>query len=353
MSRASPLPIILPRTAHEPTLVVAELSANHGGSLARAVESIRAAASAGADAIKLQTYTADSLTIDCDRSEFRIADGPWSGRTLHGLYREAATPWEWHPQLDAAAREVGLPLFSTPFDAAAVAYLEQHDVPAHKVASFELGDHELLALVAATRKPLIVSTGMATLDEIAAAVAIVRGVWAGADPGLALLRCVSAYPAPAEDMNLATIADLGARFGVIPGLSDHTLGSAVAVASVALGARVIEKHFTLRRGDGGPDAHFSCEPAEFRRLVDDVRTVERAVGKVRYGPTPAEQASLAFRRSIFVVRDIAAGEPITRDNARVIRPGHGLAPKHLPEVLGRVAARACARGTPLSWDLLA
>lgn len=211
--------------------MVAELSANHGGSLACAIETIRAAASAGANAIKLQTYTADSLTIDCDRNEFRSEAGPWAGSTLRGLYREAATPWEWHPQLADVAREVGLPLFSTPFDAAAVAYLEQHEVPAHKIASFELGDHELLALVAATKKPVIASAGMAPLDEIAAAVEIERGVWTGADPG--------------------------------------TLGSAVAVASVASGARVIEKHFTLKGSDGGPDAHFSCEPAEFRRLVDD------------------------------------------------------------------------------------
>ncbi len=353
MPSPNPLPIDLPRAPGAATLIVAELSANHGGSLARALETVRAAAAAGASAIKLQTYTADSLTIDCERPEFRIDAGPWAGRTLHALYREAATPWEWHPRLAAEAHAAGVPLFSTPFDADAVAFLEAQGVPAHKVASFELGDHELLAAVAATRKPLIVSTGMATEAEIGAAVDVIRGVWEGADPGLALLRCVSAYPAPEEDMHLATIRDLAARFGVVAGLSDHTRGTAAAVAAVALGARVIEKHFILRRSDGGPDAHFSCEPDEFRRLVDDVRRVERAVGTVRYGPTPSEASSLAFRRSIFAVRDVAAGERFTRANVRVIRPGHGLAPAHLPEVLRRVAARACPRGTPIQWDLLA
>jgi pseudaminic acid synthase len=335
------------------TLLVAELSANHGGSLARAVATIRAAAAAGADAIKIQTYTADSMTIDCDRPEFRIEQGPWRGQTLYELYDRAQTPWEWHAELCAAAADAGLPLFSTPFDRQAVAFLCAQRVAAVKVASFELVDLELLDAVAATGLPVVLSTGMATVTEVDAAVARLRAGWGARAPGLVLLHCVSAYPAPAAEMNLATVPWLARRHGVAAGLSDHTRGHAVAVAAVALGARLVEKHFTLDRRDGGPDASFSLEPDEFRQLALAVREVEAALGAPRQGPTPAERDSLVFRRSIFAVRDVAAGEALTRDNVRVIRPGHGLPPRHLPEVLGRKAARALPRGTPIQWDLLA
>ncbi|MCA8976690.1 MAG: pseudaminic acid synthase, partial [Planctomycetes bacterium] len=294
-----------PHTA--PVLLVAELSANHGGSLARAVATVEAFADAGADAIKLQTYTADALTIDCDRSEFRIDDGPWRGRTLHELYREAQTPWEWHEPLRAAAQRCGVPLFSTPFDERAVTFLQQQGVAAYKIASFELVDHELLAAVAATGRPIVLSTGMATEAEIAAAVATIRGGWGERDLGLVLLHCVSAYPAPARDMRLHRLQQLATRFGVPVGLSDHTLGTTVATAAVALGARLIEKHVTLARADGGPDAHFSLEPAEFAALAAAVREVEAAITTAPGeddGPTPSERASLLFRRSLFAVGDI-------------------------------------------------
>jgi pseudaminic acid synthase len=334
-------------------IVIAELSANHGGSLARALDCIAAAAEAGADAIKLQTYTPDTMTIDCDRPEFRIEGGLWAGRTLYDLYREAHTPWAWHGELAAAARALGVPLFSTPFDATAVAFLETLGVPAYKVASFELTDHELLATIAATGKPVIASTGMATLAEIDEAVRILRGVWGARDPGLCLLRCVSAYPAEPRHMNLATIAELGRAFGVVPGLSDHTLGHTVAVAAVALGARVIEKHFTLRRADGGPDSAFSLEPAELRALCTSVREASLAIGEVSFGPTEAERPNRQFRRSLFASADMPAGTVFTRENVRVVRPGHGLPPSALPLVLGRRAATALSRGQPIRWEWVA
>lgn len=349
-------PLVLPEDATAPTLLVAELSANHAGSLERAIATVRAAAAAGASAIKIQSYVAADLTIDCERPEFRITGGAWGGQTLYGLYEQAHTPLAWFPVLRDVAAELGLPLFSTPFHPATVAFLDAASVCAFKVASFELVDHELLAAIAATRRPVILSTGLATEAEIAEAVEVLRRGWrrvpTAKPPALALLHCISAYPAPPEQMNLATIRHLGATFGVVPGLSDHTLGTTVATAAVALGARVIEKHFTLRRADGGPDSHFSMEPDEFRRLVDEVRIVERSIGRIACGPQPADAANRLFRRSIFVVRPIAAGEAFGRDHVRVIRPGHGLAPKHLPEVLGRRAARDCQPGTPLAWDLL-
>lgn len=338
--------------ARRPALLVAELSANHGGSLERAIATVRAAAAAGADAVKLQTYTPDSLTIDCARPEFRIEGGPWGGRTLYELYTAAQTPWEWFAPLREAAAAVGLPLFSTPFDAAAVEFLEREQVGAYKIASFELVDLELLDAVAATGKPIVLSTGMAEKAEIAEAVARIRAVWGGRDPGLVLLHCVSAYPAPPAEMNLACIPDLAASFGVASGLSDHTLGTTVPVAAVALGARLIEKHLTLRRSDGGPDAHFSLEPNEFREMARAVREAEAACGTPTYGPGPAERANLQFRRSIFAVRDVPAGARLSRADLGVIRPGHGLPPRHLPELLGRRVAVDLARGTPLRWDLL-
>lgn len=333
-----------------PVYIVAELSANHRQDFALAEKLVREAKAAGADAVKLQTYTAETLTIRCDRPEFRVGGGTlWDGRTLHDLYSEAYTPWEWHPKLKRLANELGMELFSTPFDASAVEFLEEMGVPAHKVASFELVDLALLRAIAATGKPLIISTGMATLEEIEEAVTTVRE--AGATE-IVLLKCNSAYPAPAEEMNLRTLEDLGRRFAVPVGLSDHTLGIAVPVASVALGACLIEKHFTLQRSGGGPDAAFSLEPAEFRAMVDAVRVAEKALGEPGYGPTAAEQKSRVFRRSLFVVEDVQEGEVFSERNVRSIRPGHGLHTRHLPEVLGQRAACAIARGTPLSWELV-
>lgn len=334
------------------TTIVAELSANHNGSLQKAIETIQAAAEAGADAIKIQTYTPDTMTIDCDREDFVVRGGLWDGRTLYDLYREAHTPWEWHPELKRAANDAGLPLFSTPFDLTAVDFLAELGVPAYKIASFELTDVALLCKVAERRQPIILSTGMGTLAEIDEAVRTIRVAWCAEDHGLVLLHCVSAYPAPAEQCNLATIPHLAAAFGVAAGLSDHTLGTAVSVAAVALGACLIERHFTLRRADGGPDSAFSLEPDELRALVRDVRQAEEAVGAVRYGATEAEQGNLVFRRSIYLVKDVARGERFSTENVRVIRPGYGMAPALLDRVLGRRAARDCSFGTPLTWELL-
>lgn len=329
-----------------PCYVIAEMSANHGHSLDKAIKLVRSAKESGADAIKLQTYTPDTLTIDCRRPEFLIGEGTlWEGRNLYDLYGEAYTPWEWQPKLKAEAEKLGMDCFSTPFDETAVDFLEQMDVPAHKIASFELVDTELLNKVAATRKPVIMSTGMATLAEIDEAVRTLR---AGGCTQLALLKCTSAYPSLPEDMNLRTIPHLSEAFGVPAGLSDHTLGIAVPIAAVALGACIIEKHFTLSRADGGPDAAFSLEPAEFRAMVDAVRTAEKALGTVNYESTEKEKASRVFRRSLFVVKDMQAGEEFTRENVRSIRPGNGMPVKELPRVLGSRAAAPIERGTPLS-----
>lgn len=333
-----------------PAYVVAELSANHNQSIDRAIDTIRAARAAGADAIKLQTYRADTLTIDCDREWFRVRGTLWNGRTLYDLYTEAFTPWEWHPRLRDVAAEEGLDFFSTPFDDTAVDFLEELGVVAHKVASFENVDLPLLRRVASTGKPLIVSTGMATLAEIDEAVRTVRG--AGGTQ-LALLKCTSAYPCTPDTMNLRTIPHLSEAFGVPVGLSDHSMEAAVAAVAVSLGACIVEKHFTLDRGTGGPDSAFSLEPDEFRAMVNAVRVAEEALGDVRYGPGPAEAGSLVFRRSLFVVEDVRAGEAFTPRNVRSIRPGHGLHTRHLEQVLGRVAARDVRRGTPLDWDLVA
>jgi len=333
-----------------PVYIIAELSANHGGSFEQAAQTLRAMKEAGADAVKIQTYTADTLTLDSDLPWFRIQGGTlWDGATLHQLYQQAAMPWEWTPRLQALARELGLHFFSTPFDATAVDFLQQLDVPAFKIASFELVDLPLLRRIAATGKPIIASTGMATLDEITEAVATLRQ--AGARE-LALLKCTSAYPAPPEEMHLRTIADMAARFQVPAGLSDHTLGIAVPVAAVALGACIIEKHFTLSRSLPGPDSAFSLEPAEFRAMVEAIRQAERALGAINYSLSPQESKSRQFRRSLFVVADMRAGEVFTPQNVRSIRPANGLHPRHYEEILGRRAARDIARGTPLSWDLI-
>lgn len=333
-----------------PCYVIAELSGNHHHDFERALALVRAAKGAGADAVKLQTYTPDTITLDSDRPEFRVESGTlWDGTTLHRLYETAYTPWEWQPKLMALCRELGLHCFSTPFDPTAVDFLEDLDVPAYKIASFELVDLPLIRKVAATGKPVLLSTGMASLAEIDEAVCTARR--AGARQ-LALLVCSSAYPSPPEAIHLRRIPHLAENFDVAVGLSDHTLGITVPVASVALGACVIEKHFCLGRDQPGPDTAFSLEPDEFRRMVEQVRIAERAVGRVQYGGSPDEQASRVFRRSLFVVKDVRAGEPFTVDNVRSIRPGHGLHTRYLERVLGRNARRDVARGTPLSWDLV-
>jgi len=328
-----------------PVFVVAELSGNHNGDYGRAERLVDAAVDAGADAIKLQTYTADTMTIDCDNEYFQVRlNEAWAGHTLYSLYQLASTPWEWQPRLKARAEARGVPLFSSPFDPSAVDFLEGLGVQLHKVASFEIGDLGLLRKIGSTRKPVIMSRGMATIEEIELALHTLRE--AGA-PGVAVLHCVSAYPAAPEEMNLRTIPDLVQRFGVVSGLSDHTLGTSVAVASVALGASVIEKHFTLRRADGGPDAAFSLEPEEFADMVRQVREVSAALGKPNYVAGPKESQARAYRRSLFVVEDIQAGELLTPRNVRVIRPGHGLEPRYLEAVLGQRASVTLRRGTPL------
>lgn len=332
-----------------PAYVIAEVSANHGQKFDQAVAILRAAKNAGADAIKLQTYTADTMTIACDRPEFLITGTLWHGRNLHDLYREAHTPWEWQPRLQEIAHELGIDLFSTPFDATAVDFLESMKAPAYKVASFELVDIPLIQKIAKTGKPLIMSTGMATVEEIEEAVRTARE--SGATQ-IALLKCTSAYPALPDEMNLRTIPELSRRFAVPVGLSDHTLGTAVPVAAVALGACIIEKHITLSRSEPGPDSAFSLEPDEFKATVDAIRTAERSLGTVHFGYSPKEESSRIFRRSLFVVADVKRGEAFTSDNVRAIRPGHGLHTRYLPEILGHTAARDIERGTPLSWDLV-
>ena len=333
-----------------PVYVVAEMSANHNQDFEQAVRILHAASESGADAIKLQTYTPDTLTIDCDREFFRIGGTIWEGRTLYGLYAEAYTPWDWQPKLKTVANDLGLDFFSTPFDATAVDFLETVGVPAYKVASFEIVDLPLIRRIARTGKPMILSTGMATLAEIDEAVRTARG--AGATQ-IALLKCTSAYPAPPEEMNLRTIPHLAEAFGVPVGVSDHTLGIAVPVAAVAVGACIVEKHFTLSRRLHGPDSAFSLEPDDFKAMVVAIREAEKALGGVRYQATENESGSRAFRRSLFVVQDVRAGEPFTDQNVRSIRPGFGLHTRYLPEVLGRRARRDIERGTPLAWDLIA
>jgi pseudaminic acid synthase len=333
-----------------PTYCIAEVSANHSQDFAQAVRIIEAARQAGVDAIKLQTYTPDTMTIASDREEFLIGGGTlWDGRNLHDLYGEAHTPWEWQPRLKKVAEDLGMDLFSTAFDFTAVDFLEEMGVPAHKVASFELVDIPLIQRMARTGKPLIMSTGMASVEEIDEALRSARQ--AGAMQ-IALLKCTSAYPAPAEEMNLRTIPEMARHFGVPAGLSDHTMGIAAPVAAVALGACIIEKHLTLSRATPGPDSGFSLEPHEFKAMVEAVRTAEKALGEVHYGLSEKEEASRVFRRSLFVVQDVKRGEIFTPVNVRSIRPGHGLHTRHLDEVLGKRAVRDIERGTPLSWELV-
>lgn len=330
-----------------PVYIVAEMSANHNQDFEQAVRILHAAKEAGANAVKLQTYTPDTMTIRSDKEYFRIGKGTlWEGKTLYDLYSEAYMPWEWQPKLKKIADEIGIDLFSTAFDPIAVDFLEEMGVPVHKVASFEIVDIPLIEKMARTGKPLIISTGMATLGEIEEAVQAAREA---AATHIALLKCTSAYPAPPEEMNLRTIPHLAEAFHVPVGLSDHTLGIAVPIAAVALGACIIEKHFTLSRDIPGPDSAFSLEPHEFKAMVEAIRTTEKALGQVDYGLSEQEAKSRVFRRSLFVVKDVKAGEVFTEENVRSIRPGHGLPSKHLKDVLGRRATRDIMRGTPLAW----
>ncbi len=329
--------------------VICELSGNHNGDLDRALAMVDAAADTGCDAIKIQSYTADTITLDVDRPEFRIHGGLWDGRSLYELYQEAQTPFEWHGAIFERARKRGVTIFSSPFDETAVDLLAGLDSPAYKIASFEAVDLPLIRYAAAKGKPLIISTGMANLAEIEAAKA--AALEAGA-PGVVLLHCVSSYPASFADANVRTVADMMGRFGCPIGLSDHTPGTAASVAAVAMGASVIEKHFTLARADGGPDAAFSLEPAEFAALTRDCKDAWAALGRAHYDTLGSERASLLYRRSLYVVADVKAGEALSAANIRSIRPGAGLPPVELDKVLGRRALRDLARGEPLAWDML-
>lgn len=333
-----------------PSFIIAELSGNHRGSIERAKELVLAAAEAGADAVKLQHYTADMLTLDSALPSFQISTGTiWDGRTLHDLYREAATPWEWTAELFETARSAGMECLSTPFGPEAIDFLEPFNPPAHKIASFEAVDLELVRDVASRGRPVIASTGLCTLREIDDLVRTVRD--AGNDQ-LVLLRCNSAYPAIFGELDLRTIPHMAETWNVPVGLSDHTLGSTSTVAAVALGACVIEKHITTKRAEGGPDGAFSLEVDEFADLVTAVRDTEKALGTIRYGPTERESASLVFRRSLFFVRDLAAGDVVGADDVRSIRPGHGIAPSELHHVLGRRVADDVVAGTPVDTHLL-
>lgn len=333
-----------------PPYVIAEVSANHNGNLDNALRLIEESRKAGADAVKLQTYRPDTITLDSDAEEFRIKGGLWDGRRLYDLYAEAHTPWEWHAPLFAHARKLGITLFSSPFDATAVDLLEDLGAPAYKIASFEAVDLPLIRYVASTGKPMIISTGMADADEIGEAVAAARD---GGCREVAILHCVSGYPAPAADYNLRTIPDMVARFGTVVGLSDHTLDNTTAIAAVALGAAIIEKHVTLDRSGGGPDDSFSLEPAELAQLCAGARTAFDALGRVDYGRKSSEMGNVIFRRSLYFVRDLKAGETIGPADVRSVRPGYGMAPKELPRVIGRRVARDVAAATPVRPELLA
>jgi pseudaminic acid synthase len=345
--------IMINRRSIEPgskTYIIAELSANHNQSFEQAVSLVKAAKKAGADSVKLQTYTPDTITIRSNSSLFSHDEGSlWAGKSLYELYSEAYMPWEWYPKLKDVANDLNMDLFSTAFDPTAVEFLEEMNVPVHKVASFEIVDIPLIEKMASTGKPLIISTGMANLGEIEEAVQAARN--AGAEE-LALLKCTSAYPATPEEMNLRTIPHLAEAFGVPVGLSDHTLGIEVPIAAVTLGACIVEKHFTLSRSVPGPDSVFSLEPHEFKAMVDAIRIAEKALGKVHYGVNEQEAKSRVFRRSLFVVRNVKAGEVFTEENVRSIRPGHGLHPRHLSQILGCHATADVERGTPLRWDMI-
>jgi N-acetylneuraminate synthase len=332
-----------------PPYIIAELSANHNGKLETALKIIEEAAKAGADAVKLQTYRPDTITLDSGADEFRIKGGLWDGRTLYELYEEAHTPWEWHKPLFEHARKTGIPIFSSPFDTTAVDLLEDLNAPAYKIASFEAVDLPLIRYVAATGKPMIISTGMADAEEIQEAITAARE---GGCKQLAILHCVSGYPAPAEDYNLRTIVDMIERFGLVTGLSDHTLDNTTAIASVVLGAAIIEKHFTLDRNGGGPDDSFSLEPEDLTALCRDSKTAWKALGRVDYGRKSSEQGNVQFRRSLYFVKDMKAGDVITKDCVRSVRPGYGLEPKYLDKLIGKAVAREISANTPVTEDVL-
>lgn len=329
--------------------IIAEMSANHAGSLNRAKEIIHAAKESGADCMKIQTYTPDTMTIDCDNSCFQIDSGTWSGENLYHLYQKAYTPWEWQAELKEEAEKAGLDFLSTPFDQTSVDFLESLEVEFYKIASFELVDIPLLQYTASKRKPMILSTGMSELSEIDEAVRAIRGI---GNEQIILLRCASAYPAVTDEMNLRTMQNMAEIFSVPVGLSDHSMGSVGAVSAVALGAKIIEKHFCLDRSIENPDASFSMNPAEFKQMVNDIRQAEKAVGHVAYGPTDQEKSSMIFRRSVFCVQDIRKGELLTEENVRIIRPGYGLPPKYYPEILGQTALKDISRGTPLQFEMI-
>lgn len=333
-----------------PVFIIAEMSANHNMDFDRAAAILRAARDAGADAVKIQTYTADTITLDCDDPCFQITQGTlWDGMTLHRLYETAYTPWEWQPELKKMAEEMGLEFFSSPFDLTAVDFLEKMEVPAYKVASFEINDIPLIRRIARTGKPILISTGIAYMADIELALRTCREE---GNEKVILLKCTSAYPAPYEEINLRTIPSIRETFDCIAGLSDHTMGGAVAVGAAALGARVVEKHLTLRRADGGADSAFSMEPEEFKDMVDQIRRVEAALGRVTYGLTPAAAREREHSRSLFVARDMKAGEVFTPENLRSVRPGFGLHTKHYEELLGKRIVRDAKMGTPMSWELV-
>lgn len=331
------------------TYIIAEMSANHSGSLSRAKEIIYASKESGADCIKIQTYTPDTLTINCDNKYFQIDNGTWRGENLYHLYQKAYTPWEWQTELKKEAEKIGLDFLSSPFDITSVNFLEEIGLDFYKIASFELVDIPLIEYVASKGKPIILSTGMGTLKEIKDAVQAVRKT---GNKQLALLKCSSAYPAMTNEMNLKTIIDLKEKFQVPVGLSDHSIGSLGPVTAVALGGQIIEKHFCLSRKDSSADTSFSMEPNEFAEMVKEIREVEKALGEAQYGPTSQEENSIIFRRSIFAIKKIEKGEFLTEDNIRVIRPGYGLKPKYYKEILGKKAKHVIEKGTPISWKMI-
>lgn len=333
----------------EPPYIIAELSANHNGKLETALKIIAAAKASGADAVKLQTYRPDTITLDCNSEDFQIHGGLWDGRTLYELYEEAHMPWEWHKPLFDYARELGITIFSSPFDNTAVDLLEELNAPAYKIASFEAVDLPLIKYVASTGKPMIISTGMADADEIREAIEAARE---GGCKELAILHCVSGYPAPAEDYNLRTIPDMIQRFGLVTGLSDHTLDNTTAITSVALGASIIEKHFTLDRSGGGPDDSFSLEPKELEALCRDSKTAWAALGRVDYGRKSSEQGNVQFRRSLYFVEALKAGDLVQSFAVRSVRPGYGLAPKYFAQIIGKRLVKDVDRNTPVSWDVI-
>ncbi len=334
---------------NHPCFCVAEMSGNHLKDFSRAVEIIHAAKEAGADAIKLQTYTADSLSIDCDNEYFQIHGGLWDGMTEYKLYQEASTPWDWQPKLQEVAAGLGLECFSSPFDFASVDFMEQCKMPAYKVASYEINDIPLIRKIAALHKPVIFATGVARLEDIERALQVCKEE---GNEEVMLLKCVSAYPTPYEEINLAMIPTLAKKYDCLVGLSDHSMGSVVPVGGTAFGIKMVEKHLTLRRADGGPDGAFSMEPEEFKEMVDNIRILEKAIGISEYGLTKKQEEERKGSRSLFVVKDIKAGEKLTPENVRSIRPGYGLHTMHYEEILGKTAVRDIAMGTPLAWELI-